>query len=346
MKKIRAGIIGVTGYAGEELLRLLLSHPEVEITYLGAKIDKDKPLQEIFPHLSLPLICHSHIDPEEVIRLTDVIFLALPHGISLSYVPYFYERGKVVIDLSADYRLDSSKIYEEYYLPHTSPHLLKKKVYGLPELYRESIRKTNLIANPGCYPTSVILGLAPLLEKKLLKTRGITVDAKSGVTGAGRNPRISLLYSEVNESLKAYSVGTHRHQPEMEQELGKLAGEKVNLLFVPHLVPLDRGILSTIYAELREPLSEEKLHEIYKEFYQGEPFVKILPPGTLPRIKEVRGTNLCIIGICRIKDTSRLVILSCIDNLTKGASGQAIQNMNVRFGWEESLGLDNLPLLP
>jgi len=347
VKKIKVAIIGVTGYAGEELLRILLNHPAVEITYLGAKIEKDTPIGEIFPQFSsLHLLCHSEIDKEEVLKVADTIFLALPHGVSLQYVPYFYASGKTIIDLSADYRFDSAEIYEKYYLPHNSPQLLKEKVYGLPELYREKIKKSKLIANPGCYPTGVILGLAPAVKEGWINTESIVVDAKSGVTGAGRSLKPQLLYSEVNEDFKAYAVGTHRHQPEMEQEIAKLGNGKSRILFIPHLAPYNRGIFSTIYADLKVNVSSEEVWEKYSSFYKEEPFVKILPPEKFPSVKEVRGTNLCLINVRVEERTGKLVILTVIDNLTKGASGQAVQNFNLIMGLPETMGLENSPYLP
>ena len=347
MSKVKVGIIGVSGYAGEELLRILISHPSVEITYLAAKIEEDTPVGKIFPQFSfLDLICYSQINLEEVVKKVEMFFLALPHAVSLKFVPKLYSEGKTIIDLSADYRFNQAKIYENYYVRHTSPHLLKEKIYGLPEIYRERIKGKKLIANPGCYPTSVILGLAPLLKEKLIIPDTVIVDAKSGVSGAGRNPRMELVYSEANEDIRAYAIASHRHQPEMEQELSNLSGEEVKVLFVPHLAPYNRGILSTIYVKLRKDLAESEIYEKYLSFYKREPFVKVLPLGEFPAVKYVRGTNLCLLGIKMEKRTRRLVIVSAIDNLTKGASGQAVQNFNILMGFPEVTALNNLPVLP
>ena len=345
MSKIKVGIIGATGYAGEELLRILFSHPDVEIAYIGTRSEGGKKIGEIFPQFSFTDLTFSKIDISEAIEKADVFFLALPHSISLKYVPPLYKKGKIIIDLSADYRFDNPKIYENYYVKHTSPELLSKKVYGLPEIYREKIKGKKLIANPGCYPTSVILGLAPILGKEIIEGGVIIVDSKSGASGAGRNPTKKTLFSEINENLYAYSPGIHRHQGEMEQEISNLSCKKMKVLFVPHLAPYNRGILSTIYVNVKDGI-EEKIYKDYKVFYRNEPFVKVLPLNELPSVNMVRGTNFCIIGIKYDKRTKKLIIVSVIDNLTKGASGQAVQNFNIVMGIPEERSLINLPVLP
>ncbi len=343
---LRVALLGASGYAGEELLRLLLRHPEVKITYLAAKLEKDTPVGEIFPHLKekLSLLCHAEFHPEEAVKNADLFFLALPHTVSLQYVPCLLERGKKVIDLSADYRFDEAKTYEDYYTTHSSPELLKEKVYGLPEIYRKKIRKARLVANPGCYPTSVILALAPLLKKRWTKNSLIIADSKSGISGAGRIPKLPLHFCEISQNFWAYSVASHRHQPEMEQELSKLAGKEIKVIFVPQVIPVNRGIFTTLYVKTDK--REKEIFDLYQEFYHGEPFIQILPPGSYPQLSHIKGTNLCIIGMKEDKRTGYLVLMSAIDNLTKGAGGQAIQNMNIMYGWEETLGLKEIPLLP
>ncbi len=347
MSKVKVGIIGVSGYAGEELLRILVSHPRVEITYLAAKIEEDTPVGKIFPQFSaLDLVCYSRIDREEMSQKAEVFFLALPHAVSMQFVPELYAEGKTIIDLSADYRFDQAEIYENHYVKHNSSHLLKEKVYGLPEIYREEIRGKKLVANPGCYPTSVILGLAPLFREKLIVPDTVIVDAKSGASGAGRNPRMDLVYPEINENFRAYAIASHRHQPEMEQELSHLCEKETKVIFVPHLAPYNRGILATIYVKLKENLAEAEIYQKYLSFYKREPFVKVLPLGEFPAVKYVRGTNICAVGIKMERRTNTLIVVSAIDNLTKGASGQAVQNFNILMGFSEETSLDNLPVLP
>jgi N-acetyl-gamma-glutamyl-phosphate reductase len=265
----------------------------------------------------------------------------------MEVVPTFLKLGKHVIDLSADYRLRDPKVYGAWYEPHLNPANLKKAVYGLPEVRRAKIRGARLVANPGCYPTSIILGLAPLLKKGLINTGDIIADSASGVTGAGRSAKVDSLYCEVNEGFRAYGVGgVHRHTPEIEQELSLLAGEDLTVTFTPHLVPMDRGILSTIYAAPRKATTTEKLVRLYEEFYRGEPFVRVLPQGSLPGTAFVRGSNFCDIAPLVDMRTGRIIIVSAIDNLVKGASGQAVQNMNLVCGFPETMGLEGLALFP
>jgi N-acetyl-gamma-glutamyl-phosphate reductase len=265
----------------------------------------------------------------------------------MEVVPTFLEMGKQVVDLSADYRLRDHREYEKWYEPHLSPALLKKAVYGLPEIKRAKIAGADLVANPGCYPTSVILGLAPLLKKKLIDPASIIADSKSGVTGAGRSAKVDNLYCEVNEGFKAYGVGgVHRHIPEIEQELAHLAGEKLTITFTPHLVPMDRGILSTIYAAPVQSVTTSDLLRLYNDFYKGEPFVRVLPEGSFPSTAFVRGSNFCDIGLAVDSRSGRIIVVSAIDNLVKGASGQAVQNMNIMCGFPETMGLEGLPLFP
>lgn len=338
---IKASIVGATGYTGVELVRLLLNHPEVEIAALTTQSYEGESFTDIYPSLTgyLEKKC-VNLDIADVAKESDVIFVALPHGHSVSIVTEAIKQGKKVIDLGADFRLNAVEEYEAWYkVKHTNPHLLKEAVYGLPEINREKIKNARIIANPGCYPTSSILGLAPALKNHLIDPHTIIIDAKSGVSGAGRKAVISSLYAEANDSFKAYGVASHRHTPEIEQELEKIAEEEFKISFTPHLVPMTRGILATIYGKLKQDISIEEIRGIYEEFYGEETFVHILPEGKLPVTKWVYGSNNCHINIVIDKRTQRLVILSAIDNLIKGASGQAIQNMNLLFGFQESLGL-------
>jgi N-acetyl-gamma-glutamyl-phosphate reductase len=285
--------------------------------------------------------------PDDVARLVDVVFLALPHGVSMNAAPTFLAAGKKVIDLSADFRLRDAGSYEQWYEKHAAPALLNQAIYGIPELYRETIRNASLVANPGCYPTSVILGLAPVLKAGWIDTASIIVDAKSGVSGAGREPQVASLFCEVNEGFKAYKVGgQHRHIPEMEQELTALAGCEIRISFTPHLLPVNRGILSTIYGSLQRDVTPSELTDLYRRYYQDEPFIRICKPGVFPNISSVCGSNRCDIGVTVDKRTKRMIILSAIDNLVKGAAGQAIQNMNLICGFSEETGLAGLSRFP
>jgi len=264
----------------------------------------------------------------------------------MGVVPKLIKQGKKVIDLSADFRLHDTAVYEKWYKKHTAPELIKDAVYGLPELYREKIKSAQLIANPGCYPTSVILSLAPVVKKKIIDLKTIIVDAKSGVSGAGRAVVLSSLYTEVNEGVKAYKVAKHQHMPEMEQELGVIAQDKVAISFVPHLIPMNRGILSTTYAAISGDISEKEIFDLYKDFYQKEIFVRICPLSTFPSTLQVKGSNYCDISISIDSRTNRLIIVSAIDNLLKGGSGQAMQNLNIMAGMNEDLGINHPPLFP
>jgi len=340
-------IIGATGYTGLELARLLLVHPQVKIAALTSERSAGETFSALYPaflgKLDLKL---EKLDPEKISERVELVFLCLPHHEAMEAAQAFRKNGKKVIDLSADFRLRDAGEYESWYGPHVAKDLLKDAVYGLPELHREAIQKADLIANPGCYPTSCILGLAPLLKEKAIDLSTIHCDSKSGTSGAGRTAKTELLFCEVNESFKAYGVGKHRHTPEIEQELSRIAGQKVVISFTAHLVPMDRGILSTIYAKATAKMDSPRLHELYSKFYAKEPFVRVRPLGTFPATHEVCLTNYCDIGVHFDERTGRVVIVSVIDNLTKGASGQAIQNMNLRMGFEESLGLNHTAPLP
>ncbi|MDI3533660.1 MAG: N-acetyl-gamma-glutamyl-phosphate reductase [Thermosediminibacterales bacterium] len=345
---IRVSIIGATGYVGIELLRILIGHPEVSIAHLTSKTYKGQKIWHVYPCLKnfIDKTCEE-MNFEKIVEDSDVVFTALPHGISMGIVHEFLDRGVKVIDMGADFRLKDVTEYETWYkIKHKSPDLIKEAVYGLPELYREEVKQARLVANPGCYPTSVILAAAPLLKAGIVKTDSIIVDSKSGTSGAGRSLRLDLHFSETSESFRAYSIaGSHRHTPEIEQELSLLAEEKLVISFTPHLVPMTRGILSTLYFKLNYQVSTEELTNMYIDFYKREPFVRILK-DSLPQTKSVRGSNCCDIAVGVDKRTGRVTVVSAIDNLIKGAAGQAIQNMNLMFGLDEKTGLALPPLYP
>lgn len=338
---IKAAVLGATGYAGIELVRLLTNHPNVSIEVLGSKTFKGEKISDVYQNLRhiLEKEC-DEIDMDAVSKC-DVAFTALPHGASKSVIPQILETGVKVIDLSGDYRYDDAAVYEEWYgEKHSSPELLKESVYGLCELHRDKIKKARLIGNPGCYTTCSILGAAPLLAKGVADTKNIIIDAKSGVTGAGRSTNLAYHFCECTENTKAYKVATHRHTSEIEQELSNISEEKIMLSFTPHLIPQKRGILATIYMNLNKPCTVEEVHEIYREFYKDEYFVRVKNLGELPETKHVAGSNFVDIGVCVDKRLNRAVIVSAIDNIVKGAGGQAIQNMNLMFGLEENTGLN------
>jgi N-acetyl-gamma-glutamyl-phosphate reductase len=345
MKKV--GIVGATGYAGEQLVWILSNHRYSKIDFLSTHNYAGVGFHEIYRNYS-GFVEDKCIDLDQAydrLENIDVLFIALPHGKAFKLTEKALSLGVKVIDLGADFRLNDKAIYESWYeLEHTAPSLLADAVYGLSELNREKIKSCNLLANPGCYPTATILGLAPLLHHKLIDVSSIIIDAKSGVSGAGRSASIASLFAECNESIKAYGVAGHRHTPEIEQELSKLAQETAVISFTPHLIPMNRGILSTCYSSLKATISTEELQGMYKDFYKGEHFVKIL--DVLPETRWVRGSNLCHIGMKVDKRTNRVIILSAIDNLVKGAAGQAVQNMNIMFGIEETEGLKHLAMVP
>ncbi|TJX14215.1 N-acetyl-gamma-glutamyl-phosphate reductase [Tissierella creatinini] len=344
---IKAGVVGATGYGGQQLVWLLRSRADVEISFISSHSNVGTEFDEIYGNYKGFLNLRS-IDMNEIsnhINNIDVLFLALPHGKAFELVELAYRNGVKVIDISADYRLKDEDEYEQWYgLKHGAPELLKEAVYGLPELFRDSIKNANIIANPGCYPTSSILALAPLLKNGLIDTKSIIIDAKSGVSGAGRSANISNLYAEVNESFKAYGLTNHRHTPEIEQVMSDLSREKITLNFSPHLVPMNRGILATCYANLKDQVSQDELYDLYNKQYEGEYFVRVLK--TLPETRWVRNSNICDIGLRVDKRTNRVIVVSAIDNLVKGAAGQAVQNMNLMFGIEETKGIDMIPMAP
>ena len=342
MSKIRVAIVGASGYAGEELIRILLRHPEVELKIITSRSNAGKPVSDVFPKFYGVPLEFTAPDVDRIAAECDAAFLALPHGLASEYAMPLIEKGVRVFDISADFRLKSTEKYQEYYgKPHPSPELLKEAVYGQPERYREQIRNARFIACPGCYPTSIILATAPLLQAGLVKPEDIVVASMSGVSGAGRKVDLAYIFPECNESIRAYGAVGHRHLPEIEQELAFAAGvPELSINFIPHLAPMNRGINSTIILRPSDKFSVEAVTEVYEKTYGTERYVKVLPAGKLPDTKHVFMTNSCEIGYAYDKHTGKLIVCSCIDNLTKGASGQAVQAMNIRFGITESAGLD------
>jgi N-acetyl-gamma-glutamyl-phosphate reductase len=347
-KKLNIAIVGSSGYTGGELMRILLNHSRVTVTAITSEKSAGKPLSFIFPHLAglTSLVCES-LDPDTIAKKSDFVFLALPHVTAQEAAFRFHKLGKKVVDLSADYRFSDPAVYAKWYdHTHQYPELLKEAVYGLPELHREKIKKASFVANPGCYPTSAILGLAPLMQKGRVDLESIIIDSKSGVSGAGRSSSLAHHYPEVNEGFMAYKVGTHRHMPEIEQALSYLSGKQVTVSFTPHLVPMNRGILTTIYAKQISAADTDQLHALYREYYSDAPFVRLLPSGQFPNVNNVRGSNYCDIGVYADQRTGRAVVVTAIDNLVKGASGQAIQNMNLMMGFDEAEGLRFAAMFP
>lgn len=340
-KRIRVGVVGATGYTGEELVKILARHPDVDLSYVSGKEERDVKIQDIFPYLRsvVDLPCRA-FSADEALQRCDILFLSLPHTVSMQVAPFFLNAGKKVVDVSADYRLHDPKVYEKFYkVPHTDIKNLKQAVYGLPETNREKIRGAVLVANPGCYPTGAILGALPGVREGFFEADSLIIDAKSGVTGAGRKADKTLNFSEVNESFRAYKLFEHQHVPEIDQELGAAAGKNVRVTFVPHLLPINRGILSTIYARLKKPADTASLVAVYQKFYLNEPFVKVFSDGVLPEIKNVAHTNFCDIGLRVNADKTLAVVVTAIDNLGKGAASQAVQNMNLQCGFKETAGL-------
>jgi len=347
---IKIGIVG-DGYTAEELTRLLARHSEAQVMAITSLFNVDRGFDEVFPNLSryTSVKCEAmdRSNLSSFVERCDGIFVALPHGQAVPVVKEAVLQGKKVVDLGADFRFKQVKVYEEWYhTTHEAPELLEEAVYGIPELFADQVRNTKIVANPGCFPTSAILGLAPALKAGLLDTGTIIVDSKSGVSGAGRTPAMNNLFCEVNENVKAYNVCTHRHAPEIEQGLTWMAGKEIVISFSPHLIPMSRGILSTMYGSLTRSINRTELQEIYADFYQGQFFVRVLAAGQLPMTRAVYGSNHCDIGLVIDERTNRLVVVSAIDNLVKGASGQAIQNLNLMFGLPETCGLEGAGLLP
>lgn len=337
----RVAIAGASGYTGVELLRLLLQHPLTKVVALTADTHANQPIAKVFPSLAgfLDLTCHP-LDTAKLAAEAEFVFLGLPHKTSMAVGADLIQRGTRVLDLSADYRLKDPAAYPRWYgVEHVAPHLLKEAVYGLPELHRDEVADARLVAVPGCYPTGAVLGLAPLIAEGQVDPDSVIIDAISGVSGAGRKAELPYHYSEANENLKAYGVATHRHTPEIEQELGRLAGREVTVSFTPHLAPLTRGILTTITASLQSWRSAADLLSLFRRFYRDAPFVRILAEGQLPETKQVLHSNFCDVGLVSDTRTGRAIVVTAIDNLVKGASGNALQCMNIRFGFPEGAGL-------
>jgi N-acetyl-gamma-glutamyl-phosphate reductase len=344
---IKVAICGGSGYTGSELLRLLALHPGVEVTAVTSEQSSGLCVTDLFPHLlSYKDLRFERLEKDVLLDKGEFFFTALPHSASQEAVDFFYKNGKKVIDLSADYRLRDRAVYSKWYgVDHNYPDTLKSAVYGLPEIYRERIRHASVTANPGCYPTSVILALYPAFKHGLIEPGTIVADSKSGVSGAGRKSDTAYSFCEINQGFRAYAIGTHRHTPEIEQELSLQAKKSLQVTFTPHLLPVSRGILSTVYADLivKTPLNE--IIALYKETYDSEPFLDVMDEGKYPDVKNVRGTNYCQIGI-GMGSTGKLIVVSAIDNLVKGASGQAVQNMNIMCGFQEKTALGSLAVAP
>ncbi len=347
VQKVKVGIVGGTGYTGVELLRLLAVHPHVTLTVITSRGDAGTPVADMFPNLR-GYVDLAFSDPATA-NLTDcdVVFFATPHGVAMSQAQTLTAAGVKVIDLAADFRLQDTAVFEQWYkMPHSCPDILKDAVYGLPELFRSQIKQAQVIGNPGCYPTTVLLGLAPLLEKGLIDlTSPIIADAKSGVSGAGRKAEVATLFSESSDNMKAYGVAGHRHHPEIAAQLAQLAKQEIQFVFVPHLIPMIRGMLSTLYVKLTPAAKALDLQQLYEARYGNEYFVDVLPAGKLPETRSVRGANHLRIALQR-QGADYLTLIVVQDNLVKGAAGQAVQNMNIMMGLEEKIGLQVLPLLP
>ena len=340
---INVGIAGASGYTGVELVKLISNHPEADLKVVTSNSYTGQSLTQIFPAMAgfESLVCRD-LDISSLSNEVDVMFLALPHKVSMTHAPELIARNIKVIDLSADYRFEDPDLYEAAYQKHTSKDLLNESVYGLCELYEEKIKSARIIGNPGCYPTSILLPLVPLLKQGLISTQGIISDSKSGVSGAGRSLSLTTHFSEVNESFSAYKVGNHRHTPEINEILSLSAGQDVSLTFTPHLLPLTRGMLSTIYATVLDHVDDQMIRDTFESYYAEKSFVRILPAGRYPAISHVKNTNRCDFGYHFDEKTRQLIIISAIDNLLKGAAGQAVQNMNILFGIPEQTGLDSV----
>jgi len=343
---IKVGIVGGTGYTGVELLRLLAMHPDCEVVAITSRAEAGRPVAELFPNL------RGHFDlafetPDDAdLKRCDLIFFATPNGIAMNQAPALLAAGVRVIDLSADFRIADREVWEHWYgMEHASPALLPEAVYGLPEVHRQAVKQAQLVANPGCYPTAVALGFLPLVEAGLVELKHLIADTKSGVSGAGRKASVAQLMGETGESFKAYAIPGHRHQPEIRQTLSRAAHQDVGLTFVPHLVPMIRGIEATLYARLKHQDAED-LQALFERRYRDEPFVDVMPAGSHPETRSVRGVNHCRLAVHRPLDGDMVVVSSVIDNLVKGAAGQAIQNMNLMFDLPETTGLEQVALLP
>ena len=343
MNKYKISVIGASGYAGAELVRILLGHPNATLAALISVSYTGQSIADLYP--AYRNICEQLlVSEEEAIEKGDVIFASLPHGLSQEIALSCDKAGKLFIDLGADFRLDDGETYTAWYgKEFVYPELHAKQVYGLSEIYREDVKNTKIIGNPGCYPTSVALAAYPAIKNGLVKGTDFIIDSKSGVTGAGKSLTQKTHYPECNEAFSPYNIGKHRHTPEIEQTLSRFAGKKVNVTFVPHLLPVNRGIISTIYADKTDGLTLEKIHEIYTETYKNERFVRVLPLGDVANLRNVRMSNYCDISVHEDSHTGKLILVSAIDNMFKGAAGQAVQNMNIALGLDEAAGIDFVP---
>lgn len=348
-RRVKVGIVGASDYGGVQLVRLLMDHPEVELVYLGGESSVGKPFADLYPHLAhivnQPI---EAVEPETIAQRCEVVFLSLPNGLAYKIAPQLLEKGLIVLDLSADYRFSNLATYTNWYGAHrTDLATAATAVYGLPELYRDRIAEAQLIACPGCYPTASLLALSPLLKQGLIVPETAIIDAKSGTSGGGRQAKVNMLLAEADNSFAAYNIVRHHHTPEIEQICSELAGHEVTIQFTPHLVPMVRGILVTVYARLRDPgLVRDDLITIYRAFYRNSLWVKVCEPGVYPQTKWACGSNLCYIGIEVDPRTGRAIVISAIDNLIKGQAGQAIQCLNIIMGWDETLGLPKLGFYP
>jgi len=344
---VKVAIAGASGYTGLELLRLLIKHPAVKITIVTSEKYQGQMLADVFPSFSGFLDLQFTPLTADIAADCDILFLALPHTTALNQMPAFLKENCRVIDLSADFRLKSQETFQQWYaVPHTQSEALGQAVYGLPEIHRDNIKTAKLVANPGCYPTSVLLALLPILATDWVDPGSIIADCKSGVSGAGRKPALGTLFAECNEAVSAYALGSHRHTPEIEQEISALLGQETRVTFSPHLVPMTRGMLATVYIDLKKELALAELEKQYREFYKNEPFVRILPSGTFANTHTVAASNFCDIGLAVDARAKRVIITSAIDNLVKGAAGQAIQNMNIMLGLDEKTALDSPAVFP
>ncbi|MFZ7120102.1 MAG: N-acetyl-gamma-glutamyl-phosphate reductase [Eubacteriaceae bacterium] len=345
---IKAAVVGATGYVGQELIRLLYQHPNIDLKIISSRKNINERYDSIYGnYVKRSELKFSENDLKYISQEVDVLFLALPHGVASNLLNDEVLSNTKVIDMGADFRLNDVNIYENWYgTEHGNPSYIKKSIYGLCELKRDEIKNYSLIANPGCYTTCSILSLAPIIKEEFINNKSIVIDAKSGVTGAGRSLNMATHYTECNESIKAYKIASHRHTPEIEEQLGSLADENINLIFTPHLVPMNRGILTTSYIKLTKDIHIDDIYHLYRQFYKKEYFIRLLNKDIYPETRWVKGSNYCDLGINLDKRTNTLVIVGAIDNLIKGAAGQAVQNMNIIFNFDETCGLKSIPIFP
>lgn len=347
MTQVNVGIVGATGYGGVELIRLLDGHPHFNIHSVYSSSQNDLPISEVYPNLSHFAYKLKEINPKEMAKEVELVFTATPSGVSSKLVPTLINEGLKVVDLSGDFRLKDEELYEQWYKkPSASLEDLEKAIYGLSEWFADEVSSAEFISNPGCYPTATLLGLAPLAQEKIVVSNSIIIDAKSGISGAGRGLSQLAHYAEINENMKIYKVNKHQHIPEIESVLSRWDSEIGNVMFNTHLVPMTRGIMTTMYAQLKEEKSIEELHALYVQAYEAKPFVRVRKLGEFPSTKEVSGSNYCDIGLDYDERTKRVTIVSVIDNLMKGAAGQAVHNANIMLGFEENLGINGLPVYP